>query len=298
MYLKNQGPRFENVRSAFVALSKNLAIEGKRVLIKPNFTSCDHVLANTHPDALRAVLETVSSFNPKEIVVAEGSGESWGQGKTTNGTIMKFGAWDCIEAADAKFIDLNGDADYIEMDVETIYGQDKVRINNMFLEYDIRISMTVPKSHDYAVMTSSTKNFAMPMVKPQDRVKIHGLRHHTSEGEEYQKSVKLINHNLANLVRIVYPTISIIDGFVGMEGNGPIVGTPIPLGWALISDNPLACDCALAELMGIKPKDVGYLNYLCAGTMPRYPLGIKKQIIELSKIFKLHKKIKMQERWK
>jgi len=297
-YLENGKSRVDNLGSAFGKLVADLDIKDKSVLLKPNFTSCDHQLANTNPLSLSKVLEIISSCRPRKITVVEGSGESWATGKTTESTLKKFGAWDCIKSFGAEFIDLNKESSYSLMEVETTYGTDRVRVNKISEDYDVRISMTVPKSHDYAIMTSSTKNFAMPMVKPEDRVKIHGLTQHTSEGELYNKSVKLIHRNLSKLISIVKPTISVLDGFIGMEADGPLLGTPLNCGWALVSDDPVYCDCILAELIGINPMEVGYLNYLRKGKAPVHTPQLITKIGQLKKQFILHHNAAIQRNWK
>jgi uncharacterized protein (DUF362 family) len=298
IHLENGDSREENVRAAFRKVINSIDISDKKVFVKPNFTSFDIQLANTNPGTLAVILEEIRKHSPTNLTVAEGSGESWQKGKTTESALEKFGVLKIINEYKADFIDLNEEADYFLMDVDTIRGKDKVRINNVYKNFDVLVSLTCPKSHDYAIMTGSTKNFAMAMVKPEDRVKLHGLVHHASDEHEYEKSIKLIHLNLAALIKKVFPTISVIDGFEGMEGNGPLFGTSISCGWALASDEPISCDCTLAELMGIDPKDVGYLNYLTKGTIPVNDSDMVEKIMKLKKQFALHEKIDIQRRWK
>jgi len=71
----------------------------------------------------------------------------------------------------------------------------------------------------------------------------------------------LINLNLYRLAPLVYPHISVIDGFVGMEGAGPTRGDPIDLRCAVVSADFVAADSVAAELMGFHIGEVGYLHY-------------------------------------
>ncbi|MDI6820434.1 MAG: DUF362 domain-containing protein [Candidatus Hodarchaeaceae archaeon] len=59
------------------------------------------------------------------------------------------------------------------------------------------------------------------------------------------------------------PKLGIIDGFVGMQGEGPIGGEPVEWNMA-IAGNPIECDVFCAHKMGFDPTDVGYLHYLRA----------------------------------
>ena len=56
---------------------------------------------------------------------------------------------------------------------------------------------------------------------------------------------------------------TIIDGFEGMEGEGPLRGTPVASRVALASTDLVAADRIGVELMGIDPAWMGYLRY-CA----------------------------------
>ena len=52
------------------------------------------------------------------------------------------------------------------------------------------------------------------------------------------------------------PRLSIIDGVVGMEGNGPTAGTPRPVGVLIASENPHAADLIGAAVIGLNPGEV------------------------------------------
>ena len=71
-----------------------------------------------------------------------------------------------------------------------------------------------------------------------------------------------INLSLVRLYQACPPDLSIIDGVVGMEGNGPVAGTPVSSGVAVAGTDPLAADTIATELMGFDPRTVGYLWYL------------------------------------
>src|SRR5205085_1680258 len=53
--------------------------------------------------------------------------------------------------------------------------------------------------------------------------------------------------------------LAIVDGIVGMEGDGPIMGTPRPLGALILGTSFPAVDATCCRLMGIDPRRVGYL---------------------------------------
>jgi ferredoxin len=69
-------------------------------------------------------------------------------------------------------------------------------------------------------------------------------------------NLKDFTNMLVDICTLTKPVLSIIDGVVGMEGEGPTGGTPVESGIILASENPFELDVAGAYLMGIKPLDV------------------------------------------
>ena len=69
------------------------------------------------------------------------------------------------------------------------------------------------------------------------------------------------NLNLYLLARACPAHLSVIDGYVGMEGNGPEAGDPVEWGIAIASREPVTADCLAAQLMGFDISDIGYLWY-------------------------------------
>ncbi len=65
---------------------------------------------------------------------------------------------------------------------------------------------------------------------------------------------------LLDLFTTVAPTINIMDGIVGMEGNGPANGKPVRSNMLLASTNGLALDIVAMSQIGIGVKDVGYIE--------------------------------------
>ena len=58
------------------------------------------------------------------------------------------------------------------------------------------------------------------------------------------------------------PDLAVVDGFIGMEGEGPENGDPIPLHASAASVHPVSLDAVMAKVMGFEPLDIGYLHHL------------------------------------
>ena len=83
------------------------------------------------------------------------------------------------------------------------------------------------------------------------------------------QGIQALNLNLARVAPAVWPHLALIDGWEGMEGEGPGAGDPVDWRVALAGTDPLAVDVLTAHLMGFYPEQVGYLQY-CA----RLGLGV------------------------
>jgi uncharacterized protein (DUF362 family) len=68
-----------------------------------------------------------------------------------------------------------------------------------------------------------------------------------------------IDNSILDLNAVARPDFAIIDGIVGMEGNGPIQGTPKPAGVLIFGDDPVAVDATACRVMGLTPEKVTYL---------------------------------------
>jgi uncharacterized protein (DUF362 family) len=74
-----------------------------------------------------------------------------------------------------------------------------------------------------------------------------------------------IDNAILDINAAVRPDFAIVDGIMGMEGNGPIQGTPKACGALIFGDDPVAVDATCCRLMGLLPEKVKYLA--AAGTM-------------------------------
>ncbi len=110
-----------------------------------------------------------------------------------------------------------------------------------------------------------------------------------------------INWNMFRIAPDVRPDFSVLDGLVGMEGNGPNNGTPIEHGVALASNDVVSIDRVAIELMGINHEDVGYLQWCSNAGIGEYDLSrieiIGPDIHPYIVAYKLHENIERQLEW-
>ena len=76
---------------------------------------------------------------------------------------------------------------------------------------------------------------------------------------------------------------SVIDGVVGMEGHGPIMGTARKVGVLVMGDNALAVDATAARVMGVDPARVDYLamaHKIKLGSLRREDIAVAREKLE------------------
>jgi len=108
--------------------------------------------------------------------------------------------------------------------------------------------------------------------------------------------------NLYTLAPLVAPHLAVIDGFQGMEGNGPCSGDPVNLRVALASTDFVAADTVATMIMGHDPEEIGYLVYckrsgLGIGDLSRVRLRGDVGLAEATIAFRKHPNYDRERRW-
>jgi len=240
-------------------------IGSRRVVLKPNNVIIHRQLAATHVDTLEGVLEFLKSIGiTQNIVIAE----SAANGPTLDG-FDNYGYHRLVTKYAVQLVDLDSQP------VERLYVADEkdfkphaVRFSSLLLDKNSYIvSVARMKTHDRVLATLSLKNvvlgapvkdlgygwgaYARKPGTTNDKPIVHG------------SGMKGINYNLFTLSQILHPHLAIVDGFEGMEGNGPNDGDPVDHRVCVAGIDWLATDRTCVELMGIDFSKIAYLNY-CA----------------------------------
>lgn len=220
-------------------------VGGKRVVIKPNFVEFDPQSAiNTHPVVIAAAIEAFRSMGARTVTVAEGSGHRRDHEYIAGAS----GLGDLLRDLEADYVDLNVDAVSRVTAASTYTLLGSLYLPRTVTDADLLVSMPKLKTHHYAGATLSMKNLfgIMPGSVygwPKNVLHYQGIPH----------SILDINATLP------VPRFNIIDGIIGMEGDGPIMGTPRPAGVLVFGADPVAVDATGARLMDLEPRRMGYL---------------------------------------
>jgi uncharacterized protein (DUF362 family) len=288
--------RTDNIFRALKSLEKEIAqsIGKRRVIIKPNNVSTTNQLSSTHADALAGILDFLKSIGKLEnAIIAESA---------LGGSLDSFRILGYNKLADKyniKLVDLDQEKYKTVLAISQRDARPHpVRISSLIANQDDNfiISAAILKTHDRAICTLGLKNIVVGSAlkfnkgRINDKPILHGDGPHG------------INVNLAMLAPVLHPSLTVLDGFQGMEGNGPLTGTAVDHKVALASLDFLAADIVGAKLMSIDPKDVGYLAYLSTTNVGEWDTSkmeiLGEPIAKLAKKYKLHPQAQQQLQWK
>ena len=298
--LAKTGDRRKNVFTALDHVRDDVTQKVReRVMLKPNFLSSSNQLASTHADAIRGAIDFLLTVPepPKEIIVAEGGNEKFsGEAFQNFGYTALAGEYDIP----IRLVDLNQETDWVETPVVLADRSEvPVRMPKTVLDCPCTISVAVAKTHDTDVVTLALKNMIMGTLHKKDRIKMHGYYSHADR--ELPREAQIMNINLTRLSRHLSPDIGVIDGTVGLQGNGPGGTDAVDFGIAVAGTDVFAADAVTAKAMGFEPFDIGlfvYATELGYGVADLKRIEVRGTPIEdVVRRFKPHEKTALQFQW-
>ncbi len=234
------------VLAALTELGIAQHLRGKKVVLKPNLVEphagAEHI--NTHPEMIRAVAQVFLSLGAGSVVVAEGSGHI----RDPHEVLEASGLGDVLRQERLRFVDLNTAPFATLANPTRVSSLSTITLPRLLLEADLVVSLAKMKTHHWAGVTLSMKNLfgALPGSVygwPKNALHMAG-----------------IPACCVDITATLAPNLAIIDGVVGMEGDGPIMGTPVQAGLIVAGTNLPAVDATCCRLMGIEPERVEYLR--------------------------------------
>ena len=218
-----------------------LDVKGKKVLLKPNLVEWDQSTSiNTDVAVVSAALEVFRQLGAAEVKIGEGPGHR----RDTYDLAQQARYRKEVEKFDGLFVDLNRDD---VSPVKRFADEGEFYFPNTVLQADVIVSLAKMKTHHWAGATLSMKNFFG--VVPGS---VYGWPKNTLH--------KIgIDRSIVELARVFRNTFAIVDGVVGMEGNGPIQGTPKQAGVLVMGRDLRAVDATCCRIMGIDPTRLEYL---------------------------------------
>jgi len=204
-----------------------------RVLLKPNLLSArsPEEGVDTHPEVVRAVARLVKPITPHILV-----------GDSPGGWALKD-IDEVYEKSGIKRVCLEEGLRFVKFDKAV--HMEGFPIAAVINEVDAIISISKLKTHSTNILTGAVKN-TFGMV-----VGLHKAQCHFRAPMPDELAVLLVK-----VFDIVKPVLSIMDGVVGMEGEGPAAGSLRNFGLILASRDAVSLDAVFSELVGIDPLSV------------------------------------------
>jgi uncharacterized protein (DUF362 family) len=289
------GQRRQVVRDALAAIDHQIRplIAGKKyVVVKVNNVSTTNQLAATHADAIFGILDYLQPRYKLPVTIAESSA-----GDTMEG----FRNFSYTKIPGVDLLDLNAEGKYrviplVDYDLHI----QPVRLAARLLDPDaFVICACMLKTHNTVVATLSVKNMVLgaPLhFAPKETP-------HWNDKRKYHTGIRQTHYNMLLTAQKLRPNwgVTVIDGFEGMEGNGPASGTPVPSRIAIASTDFIAADRVGVECMGIDPAWPGYLNYCGQLGLGNYDTAridvIGEPIAAVQKKYRMHQDIERELEW-
>jgi uncharacterized protein (DUF362 family) len=225
-------------------------VRGRNVVLKPNLVEFEPESSiNTNPLVVHAAFEAFRALGAASVRIAEGPGHR----RNTLDLAEAAGYFQVVPGFEDNFVDLNLDEVTRVHPARQFSRIDKLYLPNTALGADLLVSIAKMKTHHWVGATLSMKNLFG--VVPSG---IYG----------WPKNVLHwagIDESIADLHFAFPRQMAIVDGIVGMEGNGPIQGSPKPVGVLVAGRDPVAVDSTCCRIMKIDPLRIQYLRLTAEG---------------------------------
>ena len=263
------------VRRQYDDFRERVPLKGKRVVLKPNLVEYhrDKVI-NTHPHVVAAVIELCRREGAAEVLVAEGPGH-W---RNAEHLVAASGLGDVLRHYKVPFIDLNHDEPVKTVNLGRLTKLEHLYLSQTIATADVLISIPKLKTHHWAAATLSLKNLfgTLPGVCygwPKNELHWRGIDNSIVDIACTRTPDLAIVDGVVGMEGDgppppilpppppppLTPDLAIVDGVVGMEGDGPLNGTPKPMGVVVMGRDLVAVDATCCRLMQLNPEMVPYL---------------------------------------
>ena len=215
-----------------------------KVLLKVNVLNADppEKAVTTHPAVLKAVIRLVKEAGGKPVV-GDAPGIAYKDAEK---------AW--------QITGLKKAAEEEGVEVVTFRWARQVKssfskkvpylhIAREALDADVVISIPKLKTHSFALFTGAIKNLygTIPGFRKKE------LHARAPKPRDFARL-------MADILFTIHPALAIMDGIIGMEGNGPAAGSPRKVGLVLASRDLVALDAVASSIIGYDPLDVDIIR--------------------------------------
>ncbi len=211
-----------------------------RVLIKVNFIvdKTWDTGATTDPIVVEAIIKKLEAL-PVKVYVVESDATITNADKAFEATGMK----DMCSRNGVEWLNLRYVKDKVKLKVPNCEALKSITVPRLVTESAV-ISAAKLKTHLDTGVTLGMKN-------------MFGLLPDKFKGKYHLKGISKV---LVDINTVLRPTLTVIDGFVGMEGKGPVDGTPVQMDLIIAGTDVVATDATACRVMGINPYEIKHIR--------------------------------------
>jgi len=220
-------------------------VRGRNIVLKPNLVEFEpEANVNTNPLLVHAAMEALRARGAASVRIAEGPGHR----RNTLDLADAAGYFKIVPRFEDLFVDLNLDEVSLVRLPRQLSRLGKVYLPNTTLGADLLVSIPKMKTHHWVGATLSMKN-------------LFGV----VPGGVYGWPKNILHwagiaDSIADLHAAFPRQFALVDGIIGMQGNGPIQGVPKQVGVLVAGSDPVSVDATCCRIMGINPYRINYLR--------------------------------------
>ena len=215
---------------------KTIVTNGATVTIKVNATHFDYLPGLTTTPELVAAYVHILRDRAERVIVGDSDLQRVSGDLALKGCKIKKIA----ERAGAEVLNFSKDK-MVEVDVGGELLK-KMKLPKCYMDCDVFSSMPVFKTHKLTGVTLTLKNH-FGCIPDDHRFRLHSKIHQV----------------LADITEFLDPKLIVMDGRIGLEGDGPIAGVPKKLGLLLVADNCMAADAVACHIMDFDPRTINHI---------------------------------------
>lgn len=212
----------------------------KTVLIKVNFITVKtwDTGATTDPMVVEAIIKKLRDL-PLKIYVVESDATMTNADEAFEATGMK----EMAERNGVECLNLRNVEDRVKIDIPDGRALGSITVPRLVTESAV-ISAAKMKTHGSTKVTLGMKN-------------MFGLLPDKFKGKYHIKGISKV---IADINTVIKPALTVIDGFVAMEGNGPTNGSPVKMDLIIAGKDVVATDATACRIMGFDPHEVAHVR--------------------------------------
>jgi uncharacterized protein (DUF362 family) len=234
----------EPVFKALDLVDYETAVSGwDTVLIKVNFITVKtwDTGATTDPMVVEAIIEKLKNLHVK-IYVVESDATMTNADKAFEVTGMK----EMCERNGVEYLNLRHVKDRVKLDIPNAETLKSITVPRIVTESAI-VSAAKLKTHMSTTVTLGMKN-------------MFGLLPDKLKGKYHMKGISRV---IVDINTVLRPALTVIDGFVAMEGRGPSDGTPVQMDLIIAGTDTVAADATACRVMGFDPHEISHVRRAC-----------------------------------